>query len=867
MTSIKVKPKIFNLKVIKIKEGCNFELSWGEGMTISAQLDYPQSLDNSYTQWRQAYLNCYKNLRGKVVKKGGAKKLPEDPQGMLREAEAHLLSEFHRWLRSKELYEIRETIIRETIADAARDIQNSGSHWVDVLLTCKTPELTRLPWEAWEINTKLSTPGSRTIRFSRVPQTIRDSTISPVRRKARVLAILGDDKGLNFKEEKQALRNLSNVAEVKFIGWQLGKYKDEDISQLKEDIVEAISDPKGWDILFFAGHSNETPITGGELSIAPNTAFATRGTIAIQDIAKPLQKARDRGLQFAIFNSCSGISIAESLIDLGLPQVAVMREPIHNNVAQEFLVQFLNSLAEYKDVHEALLDACAFLKENKNLTYPSTYLIPSLFRHPRSQLFRLEPFGVWNSVKSWLPTKKEAVYLAAFLTLSLIPPIQDLLVESRLLMQAAFYQFTQSSQNYVPNPNQRSPVLLVQIDRKSLKKDKVELINNRYMDYSYLARVLDKLIQSNARLIGVDYILDRDKQQPENTRKLQQAVNKAIAKGSWLVWGAYEADNEGVSPQIANLNQSMSGDISLYDWYVELPQMDCSDSCPFAYLLALSHCLLKKNLIQDLRTDNVNTVIATTGSNPKPLEIGSECVSPIINEDTNTVNLPQPQKSKTDFRESVISSINTQEQKTDFLQRLESPAINNFFQWFQPVIDYSIPPKQAYETISACELLGTCTPTPAIANANLQSKIIIVAPGGYEQAGVDEAGEDNSSLPLPIAFWRGRKGWNDFFEGEATFTGGEAHAYTVHHFLNQRLLVPIPNFLMVLLAAVVGKFIIKVLQNHPGRVKLGWVVLGTTAIVYVFVSLQVYISEAVLIPIFFPFLVLGNYTRLALKAV
>ena len=42
--------------------------------------------------------------------------------------------------------------------------------------------------------------------------------------------------------------------------------------------------------------------------------------------------------------------------------------------------------------------------------------------------------------------------------------------------------------------------------------------------------------------------------------------------------------------------------------------------------------LLKLSLLQkkdwDLRTDNVNTVIATIGSNPKPLKIGNECVSP-----------------------------------------------------------------------------------------------------------------------------------------------------------------------------------------------------------------------------------------------
>ncbi|MDJ0800954.1 MAG: CHASE2 domain-containing protein [Calothrix sp. MO_167.B12] len=803
--------RVFQLKILKLSQYCHFELSWGKGLTISAKLDYPTSLEISYADWRQAYLNCYENLRGKVVKKGKIKAPPQDWQGKLREAEACFLSEFHLWLRNKQLYEIRETI-----ADAARDIPNSDNHWVDVLLTCNTPELARLPWEAWEINTKLSAPGTRTIRLARVPDNIRYATISPVRRKARVLAILGDDKGLDFEEDKQALRGFSNVAEVKFTGWQPGK----DIAQLKQEIAEKICDRKGWDILFFAGHSNETSDTGGELSIAPQVS------IAIKDIVQPLQQARDRGLQFAIFNSCSGISIAESLIDLGLPQVAVMREPIHNQVAQEFLVQFLNSLAEYKDVHEALLDACAFLKEQKNLTYPSTYLIPSLFRHPQSELFRLEPFGVWHSIKSWLPTKKEGVYLVAFLTLSIIPPVQDFLLEPRLLLQSAYRQFTQGTENVLPPPNQQSPVLLVQIDKKSLAEDKVRLVNERYMDYGYLSRIVDKLVQRNARLIGVDYILDRDKEQPDNSIKLKQSIDKAINKGTWFVWGANEADKEGISPDIANLNQSMAGDINLYDWYVELPKNNCSDTCPFAYLLALSDCLLSQDIY-------------------------------------NT-NLLQPQLSTTNFRDSVVSSINTKDKQTDFLKELKFPAINNFFQWFQPIIDYSIPPKQAYETISACELLGSCTPTPAIAQKDLKSKILIIAAGGYKQAGVNKKGEDNAYIPLPVAFWRGAKGWNDWFNGEKSFTGGEAHAYTVHHLLNQHLVVPIPNFFMVLVGAVLGKIIRKILQHHPRGVRLGLIGFGTTTVVYVFVSLQVYISLAVLVPIVFPLAVLGNYLRLAL---
>ena len=499
-----------------------------------------------------------------------------------------------------------------------------------------------------------------------------------------------------------------------------------------------------------------------------------------------------------------------------------MREPIHNNVAQEFLVQFLNGLAEYKDVHEALIDACAFLKETKNLTYPSTYLIPSLFRHPESELFRLEPFGIWHSIKSWLPTKKEAVYLTAFLSLSIIPPIQDLLVEPRLLLQAAYRQVTQGTQNYLPPANQQSPILLVQIDSKSLEQDKVEFINERYLNYSYLGKIIDKLVEKNARVIGVDYILDRDKQQPENSRTLQRTVRKAIEKGTWFVWGADEKNNYRVSPEIANLNQSMAGDITLYDWYVELPKKNCSETCPFPYVLALSHSL--------------------------------------INQNRNPNDLPQPQLSKTDFRDSVILE-RDKEKEIDFLQKLRFSRINYFLQWFQPIIDYSIPPKQAYQTISACELLGSCTPTPGIVRENLKSKIVIIAAGGYKQAGVDEKGEDNDFIPLPIAFWRGEKGWDDVFDGERSFTGGEAHAYTTHHLLNQHLVIPIPNFFMVLIAAVLGKFIVKILQNNPER--MGWelMIFGISSVVYVFVSLQVYVSFEVLVPIVFPFVVLYNYVR------
>ena len=69
---------------------------------------------------------------------------------------------------------------------------------------------------------------------------------------------------------------------------------------------------------------------------------------------------------------------------------------------------------------------------------------------------------------------------------------------------------------------------------------------------------------------------------------------------------------------------------------------------------------------------------------------------------------------------------------------------------------------------------------------------------------------------------------------------------------------------MVLIAGVLGKFMTKKLQNHPRRMQLGLIVLGTTTVAYTFVSLQVYMSLKVLVPIVFPLGVFGNYTRLAL---
>jgi hypothetical protein len=798
---------VFNLRIRQCAQVCDFELSWGQGQILFAQLNYPDSLTGLYQEWQNAYLSYYRQLRGRAKKSGSVPEPTKDWRAILVKAEGQLLYEFHDWLRARELYQIRAKIA------SAISQSEPKQFWVDVFLTCTPLDLARLPWETWEIGTDLGASGK--IRIARTPANIYHESVRPIRRKARILAILGDDTGLNLAGDETAMRSLSRLADVTCIGWKAGTDKE----QLKTEIVRAIADERGWDILFFAGHSNETIYNGGELSIAPKTS------LLISDIQESLKQAKERGLQFAIFNSCSGINIAESLINLGLSQVAVMREPIHNKVAQDFLLQFLKSLADYKDVHESLLDACQFLKrQEKYLNYPSAHLVPSLFRHPKSELFRIEPFGFWHRLKRWQPTKREAAWLLGFALISLLPPVQDFLLEPRVFLQAVYRQVTFQ----MPRDND-PPVVLVQIDAKSLRAAGITG-EWRPIDYNYLARLVNRVSNLGTKVLGIDYILDDD-EQPENSQILGQSVRQAVDQGNWLVFAQIKHDNpdkDGVSQDIANLNWSMEGNISFFQWYVELlpADQDCSKSCPFAYLLALSYSLL--------------------------------------NQESPPEDLPHPNltllNSKQPFRDQVINTKNKLDQRSEFLQQLRLSPLTDFSEnllqlWWQPIIDFSIPPDQAYQSISACEVLGSC-PVQSYIPANLQKKVVLIAPGGYQEAGVDNPGEDNFSMPLAVSFWRKEAG--------KQITGGEVHAYMIHQLLARRLVVPIPDLWMILVAAVLGKGIRLTLLDNPSQRQklLKW--LGGATAVYGLIGLQVYISAAVLIPLVLPSAVFWNYVRLAL---
>lgn len=795
----------FTLKVEHNEQKCRFTLEWGEGQRLTNALVYPQYLTGTltglYSEWQRSYLSFYKSLaadrpslRGRVEDSGSVAPSAVDWRSRLVKAEMQLVGEFHHWLRAAELFEIRKTIASSAAA--------GDSTTVDVFLTCYSLELERLPWETWDIAEEFNT--ACPIRIARTPASIRRGTGIKRSGKPRILVILGDDTGLNFEADKAAIAPLTqtHLAEVEFVGWQPGK----EIKALTQEICTAIENERGWDILLFAGHSNES-IAGGELAIAPQT------WISLKEITPQLLKAKERGLQFALFNSCSGLSLANALVDLGLSQVAIVREPIHNQVAHIFLHHFLTELATFKDVHDCLRSTCQHLEREEHFNYPSAYLIPSLFRHPAAELYRIPPKRTrqdWLKLLALKPA--EAIALSVLTLLSLYVPLQDKLIDRRVLAQAQYRAATgQIQQNATP------PVLLVSIDEASIRK--AGLIRPNPMDREYLAQLIRQLTAKDARAIGIDYLLDRP--HGNSDRAIASVVQAAAQKQPHPTTFVFASMRDPIAgwldilPEIARPNWSLQGQIHFAEWNVPLVPQNASadEKLPFAYLLSLAHRL-------------------NSGAN----------VQPQLNSQTDFfAQIAQHLKSQGQDYRAIFSWRSQRQPLTAFSYKLRQL-------WLQPIVDFSIPPAQVYQQIPAWQLLEEGANAPQL--SHLAQQVAIVAPGGYSEAGV--AQPDTFPMPPAVEYWLKRS-----HSGHAPerLTGGEVHAYFIHHYLNQRLVIPIPDLWGIAIAILLGKAFLVLVETlkylRKNRPLIAILVIGILAI-YGSISLQIYLWAAVLLPWLLP---------------
>lgn len=229
---------------------------------------------------------------------------------------------------------------------------------VSFIIETENSELQKIPWELWGLLRKRYRYAEVALSSIRVPP--RESLSAPV----KILVILGSDEKIDIETDWNIIQKNLPKAE-------LVPLRKPSASELREKLRN-----QPWDIVFFAGHS-ATEKAGNDARIWIND----QEYLSPRQLNTALERAVENGLKLAIFNSCDGLALARQLASLQIPHVIVMRQPIHDNVAQRFLDVLLTSFAGGASIHQAMREARDNLRLIENSS-PNASWLPVLFQNP-----------------------------------------------------------------------------------------------------------------------------------------------------------------------------------------------------------------------------------------------------------------------------------------------------------------------------------------------------------------------------------------------------------------------------------------------------------------------------------------------------
>lgn len=306
-------------------------------------------LDGIYRRWHLIYQALYR-------RPGWHPRIKIDREDITNVSEMEFADICQRYIQL-----INEWLDAEEFRNIDRQLRSHLHQNDEIQLILETDDesVRRLPWHFWNF---LSDYPKAEIALS-TPEYQRVEKLNQ-RKITRILAILGNDNGLDIAADRQVLSEIAD-AETVFL-----------VKPSRQEVDEHLWDDRGWDILFFAGHS-ESEENGhrGLLAINPTEK------IGIFHLKLALKTAISRGLQLAIFNSCDGLGLATELADLHIPQIIVMREPVADGVANAFLVQFIQAFSSGLSFYLAVRQARERLQGLED-NFPCASWLPIICQNP-----------------------------------------------------------------------------------------------------------------------------------------------------------------------------------------------------------------------------------------------------------------------------------------------------------------------------------------------------------------------------------------------------------------------------------------------------------------------------------------------------
>jgi CHASE2 domain-containing sensor protein len=303
----------------------------------------------------------------------------------------------------------------------------------------------------------------------------------PASPRVRILAILGHSDNIDVERDRALLQALPN-ADVTFL-------VEPDRGQLTDQLWE-----QPWDLLFFAGHST-TDAQAGRLYINATDA------LTIDELRYGLRQAISRGLQLAIFNSCDGLGLAQSLGDLQLPQMIVMREPVPDAVAQQFLLYFLQAFAADTPFYQAVRQARERL-QGSELEFPCATWLPVVYQ----QSTALPPSWA-DLAKRDRPAPTRPNPLVALVGGGLVAA---LVIAARLagLLQGAELAAYDHLMRLKPDQGLDDRLLIVEVTAADVVGQDGDDRRGATLSDATLEQLLGRLMAHNPRVIALDFFRD-----------------------------------------------------------------------------------------------------------------------------------------------------------------------------------------------------------------------------------------------------------------------------------------------------------------------------------------------------------------------
>lgn len=363
------------------------------------------------------------------------------------------------WLNSESFQHIERQL--RTQLDSSDEIR--------VIIETKDHLLWRLPWYLWEFfeDYPKAEVALSNLEYQRPKKSIRKTS-----KAIKILAIFGNSQGIDLSKDRAYLEQLSERAEIEF---------------LVEPRLEILNDKlwQEWDILFFAGHSDSTEQGIIQLN--------ETDSLTLDQLRFGLKKAISKGLKLAIFNSCDGLGLAQALCDLHIGQVIVMREPVPDVVAQEFLKHFLATFSSGQSLYVSVREARERLQKLEG-KYPCATWLPVICTNPA-----VAP-TTWQE---WLPSKRhfQTVLLASVVVTALVMGVRQMGILQAWELQA-FDSLLRLRPNEQPDPR----LLVVTITEKDIQNQNLK--ERRSLSDGALTQLLKKLQPFQPQVIGLDIYRD-----------------------------------------------------------------------------------------------------------------------------------------------------------------------------------------------------------------------------------------------------------------------------------------------------------------------------------------------------------------------